>query len=872
MQIGFLNVFPDQTGGYPGTNFGNQCGDAVFKNRDGSDSQLLSHCPYIGPDIKYCQDKGKTVLLSLGGAVPDNSHITSHQSAVDFADFLWAAFGPMDESSEVPRPFGDACVDGFDFDIESVLQPGLNENDLHKGYGTMVNTLRSHFASDESKTYYISGAPQCIVPDSHLSHAIETSWFDFLFVQFYNTPQCSARSFFDHHHGGDNTDISFDDWVDYVQRRSLNKNAKVFLGLPGSKKACNDENEYLSLSEASEIIEHFQCKHQEQFGGVMIYDAAYSDENRDNHGRSYGGHCKMELEKNDRDECGNREHGDHRTGHHGQHHTKHHSKHHSATGTSPFSGLFPSGVYPTGAFPTGMFPTGVFPSDGGYPTGVLQTRSGIFPSGVIPSGSFSTSVVVPSGIFPTGVIPSGIFPTGVVPSGVFSTGVVVPSGVFPTGVIPSGVSPSGSSNPSFISTGTAPIITSTGTNPFPINSATSSGVSSGSSMPIVVLSSSMPYPLTNNSRPSTYSQSQTSLNHHHPPSSSGQENSLSTTAEHNSATTTSAEYVASVIYETDVETITSCAPGVTNCPARSQPITTVVPVSTITEGLQASLTTQEVVVTEIVTQHVTTCPVAHTITSAGHVTVQTEIITSTVTETITSTICTKCVAPVKTAAPAQGLQTPTHGQSGSSHGQAPAQGSNSSPGSSNPGHAAPGSSSPGSESPAQGSSSNPSSSNPGHAAPSSGSSGSESTAQNMPGAMSHGSKGVESSPGSLLESYSAASGASSPSQAAAASVAASGQNQPSPAEASANIISSTINSIPVETLTIVPVPKFPYQTAQASAPFAADNGTSPSGTASPSPSGTGAVQSVQAFMGTAPKTSAGLFGLAALIVSVVALL
>ncbi|KAL2052065.1 hypothetical protein ABVK25_007757 [Lepraria finkii] len=80
IQIGFLNVFPDQSGGYLGTNFGNQCGDETFKSPDGSDSPLLSHCPHIGHDIKFCQDKGKTVLLSIGGASPTDQYIESHQT------------------------------------------------------------------------------------------------------------------------------------------------------------------------------------------------------------------------------------------------------------------------------------------------------------------------------------------------------------------------------------------------------------------------------------------------------------------------------------------------------------------------------------------------------------------------------------------------------------------------------------------------------------------------------------------------------------------------------------------------------------------------------------------------------------------------
>ena len=154
-----MNVFPDQSGGYPGTNFGNQCGSATYKY-NGSSSLLLSDCPAIGPDITYCQTLGKKVLLSLGGAIPNNSHIDSEASAKDFANFLWEAFGPEDTSKTTPRPFGSSVVDGFDFDIENVLAMGEDAGDLNRGYGTMVNTLRILYEKDISKTYYVSAAPR----------------------------------------------------------------------------------------------------------------------------------------------------------------------------------------------------------------------------------------------------------------------------------------------------------------------------------------------------------------------------------------------------------------------------------------------------------------------------------------------------------------------------------------------------------------------------------------------------------------------------------------------------------------------------------------------------------------------------------------
>ena len=160
IQIGFVNVFPDQSGGYPGTNFGNQCGSETYQNLNGSSSLLLSHCPGVGSNITYCQSVGKKVLLSIGGSTPNNSHLDSDASAAEFATFLWEAFGPVDNSKTTPRPFGSASVDGFDFDIENVLAPGENSGDLDRGYGTMVETLRALYETDKSKTYYISAAPR----------------------------------------------------------------------------------------------------------------------------------------------------------------------------------------------------------------------------------------------------------------------------------------------------------------------------------------------------------------------------------------------------------------------------------------------------------------------------------------------------------------------------------------------------------------------------------------------------------------------------------------------------------------------------------------------------------------------------------------
>ena len=276
--LAFLNIFPDQgVEGYPGTNFGNACGPSFFTTPNGRPSQLLSGCSDIAQDIPLCQSLGKKILLSIGGATPPNSKINDDASAVKFAEFVWGAFGPKQYSWTGPRPFGDAAVDGFDFDIEH-NGPG--------GYVAMITRLRELYQTDKSKRYYISGAPQCVIPDAQLSDAIQRSWFDFIFVQWYNTHHCSARAYIN----GTNRYI-FDDWVTVV-KSSFNPNAKVFIGLPAdSTTTVYNPIFYLNPTEVVTVVNDFRNKYPREFGGVMLWEATASDLNQVN-GKSFAATCK----------------------------------------------------------------------------------------------------------------------------------------------------------------------------------------------------------------------------------------------------------------------------------------------------------------------------------------------------------------------------------------------------------------------------------------------------------------------------------------------------------------------------------------------------------------------------------------------------
>lgn len=129
-------------------------------------------------------------MLSIGGATYTDGGFTTSAAAVAAAQSVWAMFGPVDSSSDVNRPFGNAVVDGFDFDFESVTQ----------NMAYFAGELRSLMDADTSKTYYLSAAPQCPYPDLADQDMLNGGAnggpvkFDFIQIQFYNN-YCGVNSF-----------------------------------------------------------------------------------------------------------------------------------------------------------------------------------------------------------------------------------------------------------------------------------------------------------------------------------------------------------------------------------------------------------------------------------------------------------------------------------------------------------------------------------------------------------------------------------------------------------------------------------------------------------------------------------------------------
>ncbi|KAJ6002223.1 hypothetical protein N7522_007450 [Penicillium canescens] len=426
INLGFINEFPTAVNDWPGSNFANQCDGTVF---DGTN--LLSGCHQIWEDIPYCQELGKTVLLSIGGGSATDQYLKDDETAEWFADFLWHSFGPYDLANSLgyPRPFLTAGVDGFDFDIE------YNGS---VGWAAMINRLRSYYDQYPEQKMYISGAPQCPIPDAQLSDAIKNSVFDFIWVQFYNTAACSARNWVDGH-----GDFDFGQWVEVIEA-SANPDAKLYIGLPASSDAAN-EGYYLTPDEAEPLISTYMKMYPKHFGGVMLWEATAGDNNVID-GLTYTEHIKEILYS-----CAPPVVSSTATPTPSSTPIKSSTVPPSSSATPTSSPVASSTVSPSFASVSPSSPVGTV-SPSGTPSATPSSPAGtVSPSSsvpVIPSGTPSVTPSSPAGtVSPSSSVP--VIPSGT-PSVTPSSPAVTPSS--PAGTVsPSGtpsVSPSGSASSS----------------------------------------------------------------------------------------------------------------------------------------------------------------------------------------------------------------------------------------------------------------------------------------------------------------------------------------------------------------------------------------------------------------------------------------
>ncbi|KAI6672414.1 hypothetical protein NL676_000320 [Syzygium grande] len=195
-------------------------------------------CTSISSGIQSCQNQGIKVMLSLGGGAGSYS-LASQADARNVADYLWNNFLGGTSSA---RPLGNAVLDGIDFDIE--LGSTQYWDDL------------ARYLSDYSKRgkkVYLTAAPQCPYPDSHLGAALNTGLFDYVWL-------------------GDISKLtsSWSKWVASVNA------GKMFLGLPASSEAAGSGYVPPNVL-TSQILP--VIKKSAKYGGVMLWSKYYDDKN-----------------------------------------------------------------------------------------------------------------------------------------------------------------------------------------------------------------------------------------------------------------------------------------------------------------------------------------------------------------------------------------------------------------------------------------------------------------------------------------------------------------------------------------------------------------------------------------------------------------
>ncbi|KAL5540868.1 hypothetical protein UlMin_043260 [Ulmus minor] len=209
--------------------FGN--GQTPALNLAGHCDPAANTCQGLSSDIKACQGKGIKVLLSIGGATGSYS-LSSTQDA----------------NQSNSRPFGDAVLDGVDFDIEA-------------GSGQFWDDLaRSLSGHSQERKVYLAAAPQCPFPDAHLDGAIQTGLFDYVWVQFYNNPSC--------HYAGNPNNL-FNSWNQWTSTQAK----QVFLGLPAAEAAAP------GFIPADVLISQVlpTIKSSPKYGGVMLWSKQYDN-------------------------------------------------------------------------------------------------------------------------------------------------------------------------------------------------------------------------------------------------------------------------------------------------------------------------------------------------------------------------------------------------------------------------------------------------------------------------------------------------------------------------------------------------------------------------------------------------------------------
>ncbi|CAM0883690.1 unnamed protein product [Alopecurus aequalis] len=225
--------------------FGN--GQTPVLNLAGHCDPASNGCTFLSAQVKSCQRLGVKVLLSIGGGVVRYG-LSSAADAKNVSRYIWNNYLGGTSAS---RPLGDAVLDGVDFDIES-------GNSAH--WDDLARELKK--LSSSYRPVYLSAAPQCPFPDASLGPALNTGLFDYVWVQFYNNPQCQ---FFNASAGVGNLASAWKKWTGIPAKQ-------IFLGLPAAPAAAGTG--FIKPSDLVSIVLP-EVKKSSKYGGIMLWSRFY---------------------------------------------------------------------------------------------------------------------------------------------------------------------------------------------------------------------------------------------------------------------------------------------------------------------------------------------------------------------------------------------------------------------------------------------------------------------------------------------------------------------------------------------------------------------------------------------------------------------
>ncbi|KAJ2482284.1 Chitinase 2 [Coemansia sp. RSA 2131] len=252
--LSFLYILKGK-GGYPVLNFANICDYTKNASVPVFPGTELMHCSDMGVDIKRCQEKGKIILLSIGGATAQ-----LNSDAGTFSKQIWDLF--MEGSSEF-RPFDDAIIDGIDLDFEQQSQFDTIQ---------FANNMNNYFKSGTRK-YYLTAAPQCPYPDANLGNLLAQSHVDMAFIQFYNSGWCDNSKYGLPHWP---ESMNYYMWDAAWRNNSFaNPNMRLYVGSTAGSSAGNPSS-YVSPDFFANELKGLQKDYPDSFGGAMTWDMSWA--------------------------------------------------------------------------------------------------------------------------------------------------------------------------------------------------------------------------------------------------------------------------------------------------------------------------------------------------------------------------------------------------------------------------------------------------------------------------------------------------------------------------------------------------------------------------------------------------------------------